>query len=104
MENKLNKDFIEAFNFDQEGFTDITSFVDGNLGFSIKKKNTGNDYASLMHVFVSSKALNHQSIQPKPIISSATYGKETQGGISMRGEKEFNLHDPIDVEFPNEFF
>ena len=104
MENVLNKDFIAAFNLERKGFTDITPFVDGNLGFSIKKKNNKNDYASLMHVFVSSRALNDQSIQPKPIITSATYGKETQGGISMRGEKEFNVHDPIDVEFPNEFF
>jgi hypothetical protein len=93
MENKLNKDFIKAFNLEKEGFTGITPFVDGNLGFSIKKKNTENDYASLMHVFVSSKALNDENIQPKPIITSATYGKETQGGISMRGEKRSLAHD-----------
>jgi hypothetical protein len=105
MENKLSKDFIAAFNLDKEGFTEVTPFVDGNLGFSIKQKDTEkSNYASLIHIFVSNKALADEKIKPKPIITSATYGKQTQDGISMRREDEFSVYDPIDAEFPNEFF
>lgn len=100
-----NKDFIEAFNLEQESFTDLTPFVDCTLGFSVKKSDIENsEYASLLHFFILNKVLNDEKIQPKPLVVSAVYGKKTSGGIAMRRQEEFNIHDPIDVEFPNEFF
>lgn len=105
MKNELNNDFIKSFNLDKEGFTDLTPFIDCTLGFSVKKKGVAEkDYVSLIHVLVSDKVLHDDKIQPKPLIVSATYGRKTLEGIAMRRSEEFNVHDPIDVEFPNEFF
>ncbi len=105
MTNKLNEDFIKAFNLEKWGFTDLTRFIDCTLGFSVKKGNVAeNNYVSLLHFLVTDKVLNDEKIQPKPLIVSVTYGKKTPEGIAMRRQEEWSVHDPIDVEFPNEFF
>lgn len=106
MENNQNVNFIKKFRLSKLGFYALTSFTDYNIGFSVQKKLVGGDdnYVSLIQFFIPNKIFNDGQIRRKPLSIRATFGKKVEGGIKMRSFEEIKFTDPVDAEYPNEYF
>ena len=95
----ISSSLKELFSFKYDNFSDVIPWTDG-IGFSRVKKST-DGYASLYKIGVIDRE-SREDVPLKKLWVSVSYGKETQGGISLGSEKH-KLSDPIDVDFTDEF-
>lgn len=104
MDKEQNKIFIEKFHPEELGFFDLTSFVNVDIGFSVKKKlKEGDDSnVSIFDIHIPNKYLEDKIKSLKPLNVSIHYGKETSEGIVLREEPKLN--EPVDVFFPDEYY
>ena len=101
-QNRDNKKFIDNFNFEKNGFFDISEFTNVSIGFSSKKKLYKNDTkkASMVSIYIPKRA--YKKNQKNQLYIHATYGKIAENGIEMRQNRK--LTEPVDAEFPKEYF
>lgn len=106
MPTNENNIFIDKFNSEENGFYDLNSFVDNEIGFSIKKKlNEGDsDNTSLISIYIPDKIFKNKEIEKKPLSIHATYGKIVPEGVTMRSLEKTKFTDPVDAEYTDEYF
>lgn len=103
MENLIDI-LIKKFEPEKHGFSNVVKFEDGNIGFSFQRKFDGGDntHTSLFQIYIPQTALSDKLITKKPLSIHVSYGKQLQNGVQMRSEQK--LSEPLDAEFPNEYF
>jgi hypothetical protein len=92
------EDLIKQFGLPFENFSTPIKW-EGDVGFTTIQS-YGNGYVSLYKFGILKQ---DQEGDLKKISVSVSYGKETEGGISL-STGENGVWDPIDLNFPNEFF
>ena len=104
IESEQNKRLRERFDFDKHGFYGVMPYINAQIGFGCKKKLNSQDTKNVSGIgfYISNKILNDTTLIRKPFYITATYGEELADGIRMRTEQ--NSHEPIDLEFRDEFF
>lgn len=104
IESEQNKRLRAKFDFEKHGFYGVTPYIDTRLGFGCKKKLNPQDTKNVSGIgfYISNKILDDQSSTRKAFYITATYGEELPEGIRMRTEQ--NFHEPLDLEFRDEFF
>lgn len=104
IESEQNKRLRAKFDFEKHGFYGVTPYIDTRLGFGCKKKLKPQDTKNVSGIgfYISNKILDDQSSTRKAFYITATYGEELPEGIRMRTEQ--NFHEPLGLEFRNEFF
>lgn len=104
IESEQNKKLRAKFDFEKHGFYSVTPYIDTRLGFGSKKKLNLQDTKNVSGIgfYISNKILDDQSSTRKAFYITATYGEELPEGIRMRTEQ--NFHEPLDLEFRDEFF
>lgn len=104
IESEQNKKLRAKFDFEKHGFYSVTPYIDTRLGFGSKKKLNLQDTKNVSGIgfYISNKILDDRSSTRKAFYITATYGEELSEGIRMRTEQ--NFHEPLDLEFRDEFF
>lgn len=104
IESEQNKKLRAKFDFEKHGFYSVTPYIDTRLGFGSKKKLNLQDTKNVSGIgfYISNKILDDQNSTRKAFYITATYGEELPEGIRMRTEQ--NFHEPLDLEFRDEFF
>jgi len=105
----IQQTFIEKFNiYNKYGFFGLVPFIDNNygIGFSIKKRlnDSDNKNITLLQFSIRKTILNDEKIKQKPMNIGATYGRDNLDGVTIRDFEKTKLTDPIDIEFPDEYF
>lgn len=91
-------DLINLFELNISNSSELIKW-EGDLGFSVLEHH-GNGYASLYKFGIFPNPKNEDL---KKLSITATYGKESDGGISL-GTGENGVWDPVDLNFYDEFF
>lgn len=104
IESEENKRLRAKFDFEKYGFYSVTPYIDTRLGFGCKKKLNPQDTKNVSEIgfYISNKILDDKSSTRKAFYIKATYGEEVLEGIRMRTGQ--NFHEPLDLEFRDEFF
>ena len=104
IESEQNKRLRARFDFKKHGFLSVTPYIDTRLGFGCKKKLNPQDTKNVSGIgfYISNKILDNQSSTRKAFYITATYGEELVDGIRMHTQQ--NFHEPLDLEFRDEFF
>ena len=104
VESEQNKRLRAKFDFEKHGFYSVVPYIDTRLGFGCKKKLNSEDTKNVSGIgfYISNKILDDQSSTRKAFYITATYGEELPEGIRMRTKQ--NFHEPLDLEFRDEFF
>ena len=97
---KISNRLVRDFSFESEGFSDPIQWTDG-VGFGRVRK-LPDGYASLFKIGIGDEQLRTPSSR-KSLWISASYGKETMGGITLASD-EGNLSKPVDLDFRDEFY
>ena len=104
IESEKNKRLRSKFNFEKHGFYSVTHYIDAQIGFGCKKKLNPQDAKNVSGIgfYIPNKTYNETGSTRKAFYIRATYGEELPEGIRMRTEQ--NFHEPLDLEFRDEFF
>lgn len=104
VETEENKRLRGKFDFEKHGFYAVTHYIDTQIGFGCKKRLNPQDTKKVSGIgfYVSNKTYNDTSYKRKAFYITATYGEELFDGIRIRTEQ--NFHEPLDLEFRDEFF
>lgn len=104
IESEQNKRLRAKFDFEKYDFYGVTPYINTRLGFGCKKKLNSQDTKNVSGIgfYISNKILDDQNSTRKAFYIKATYGEELPEGIRMRTEQDF--HEPLDLEFRDEFF
>ena len=104
VESEQNKRLRSKFDFEKYGFYSVTHYIDAQIGFGCKKKLNPQDTKNVSGIgfYIPNKTYNDTSSTRKAFYIKATYGEELPEGIRMRSEQDF--HEPLDLEFRDEFF
>lgn len=101
----IKEKFINRFKHidGENGFFNFTPYIDGEIGFSIKKKiNKYDDNISLLSVYL---PRNTENLNDKGMMMvSATYGEEKDGGIIVRDGSKVELFKPLDLTSNKEYY
>ena len=89
-----------AFSFTYDSFSEPIQWID-DVGLS-RVKEYGNQHASIYKFGIVKREFDKETSR-KQLWVSAGYGKKLPEGISY-GTATQNISDPIDVDFPDEFF
>lgn len=98
-----SKKFAQQFALKKYGFYDITPYSN-IFGFSVKKKLNDSGKTSLLKIYIPDAIFKDSNVIKKQFNISATYGVETYGGVEIRFFEDSKINDPVDAEFPNEYF
>jgi len=102
-ESEQNKRLRSKFNFEKYGFYSVTHYINAQIGFGCKKKlNPQDKNVSGIGFYIPNKTYNDTDSTRKAFYITATYGEELPEGIRIRTEQDF--HEPLDLEFRDEFF
>jgi len=102
-ESEQNKRLRSKFNFEKYGFYSVTHYINAQIGFGCKKKlNPQDKNVSGIGFYIPNKTYNDTDSARKAFYITATYGEELPEGIRIRTEQDF--HEPLDLEFRDEFF
>ena len=104
VESEQNKRLRGKFNFEKYGFYSVIHYIDAQIGFGCKKKLNPQDTKNVSGIgfYIPNKTYNDTGSTRKTFYIKATYGEELPEGIRMRTEQ--NFHEPLDLEFRDEFF
>ena len=104
IESEQNKRLRAKFDFEKHSFYGVVPYIDTRLGFGCKRKLNSEDTKNVSGIgfYISNKILDDQSLARKAFYITATYGEELPEGIRMRTKQ--NFHEPLDLEFRDEFF
>jgi len=96
--------FKKQFVLPSDGFLEPIDLTDIKIGFSVFKDRPQKGFKSLFRIYINNDALS--SVESlKPLTVTASYGKETENGITTySSEFKRNINWPIDLVSNNEFF
>ncbi|MGB7958030.1 MAG: hypothetical protein WCF77_04305 [Minisyncoccia bacterium] len=94
------KEFTNFFALPYLGYENPREFIDENFGFSALKSYS-NGYGSLLRIFITGKDIQARTY-PFPLGVSISYGKKTDGGLSIPTEEIPS--NPISLECRDEFY
>lgn len=90
-------------NLPSDGFLKPIDLIDTEIGFSVYKQRS-KGFKSLFRVYIKNEDLKNSEIL-KPLIITASYGKETKNGIVVSSsEFQKGINWPIDLISTDEFF
>ncbi len=103
-ETEQNKRLRSKFDFEKYGFYGVTHYIDAQIGFGCKKKLNPKDTKNVSGIgfYIPNRTYNELGSTRKAFYITATYGEELPEGIRMRTQQ--NFHEPLDLEFRDEFF
>lgn len=104
IESEQNKRLRSKFNFEKHGFYSVTHYIDAQVGFGCKKKLNPQDTKNVSGIgfYIPNKTYDEMDSTRKAFYIRTTYGEKLPDGIRMRTEQ--NFHEPLDLEFRDEFF
>jgi hypothetical protein len=100
----MKETFKAKFQLPSRGFLKPIDLVDTKIGFAVYKEREQKGFKSLFRVYIKDKELD--SLNPlKSIVISASYGKETEDGITVSSsEFKRGLNWPVELISEKEFF
>jgi hypothetical protein len=102
---EIYKKFIEKFKDinNTNGFYNFYGYTEG-IGFSIRKLLNQHDdkNVSQLSFYIPNNA--EEQGDKKQIIIGATYGKEGEGGVSIRDNSQIELFSPLDLVSEGEYY
>jgi hypothetical protein len=100
----MKDNFKLKFNLPSDGFLEPVDLQDTQIGFSVYKEREVTGFKSLFRVYIKDEELNKNG-DKKPVIVSASYGKETENGITISStEFERGRDWPIELISDGEYF
>lgn len=101
----MKENFKTKFDLPRDGFSAPIYLQDTEVGFSVYKERKEPGYKSLLRVYIRNEDYKNSDEILKPVVVTASYGKETQDGITV-ASSEFTkkLSDPIELISKDEFF
>ena len=96
--NTTSEDLYGLFSFSYNDFSDPIQWSDATGISRIKKYPNG--FASLYKIGITNENKSEDS-SIKQLWVSVSYGKETEGGITLGGSEK--ISDPVDLDFKDEF-
>ena len=98
------EEFKSQFKLPSDGFLNPIDLIDTEIGFSVYKNRSQKGFKSLFRVFIKNEDLKNSKTL-KPLIITASYGKETENGIVISSsEFERGINWPIELISNDEFF
>lgn len=100
----MNEKFKAHFKLPWDGFLEAIDLRDVSVGFSVYKTGSVEGFKSLFRVFIKNEESNNPN-SLKPIIVTASYGKESPDGIILSSDEfKRKSNGPIDYISEAEFF
>jgi hypothetical protein len=105
MGHELGKKFKDKFGLPAYNFLEPVDLVDTKIGFTVLKTTEKKEYKSLFRFYIKDEELDKEG-DKKPILISATYGKEYEDGIILysTAEEVRSLNSPVNFISHDEFY
>ena len=100
----VKEQFKQNFKLPNNGFSEPIDLRDVKIGFSVYKKREQEGFKSLFRIYIKNKDLEKPN-QPKPLVITSTYGKDTQDGLVISSSSwKRSIRWPVDLESDGDFF
>ncbi len=112
---EIRKQFVDSFNLEKNGFSDMTLFDQGKIGFSVKKEpaswikkrigiKKGKIYISMIWAYIRQEDFLNDYLK-KPILLRADMGLKNEEGIELNDSFiKREIFKPIEFSLKNQYY